>query len=145
MSAAELSPEDRLLLEQARAAAQRAYCPYSHFPVGAALRCDLGVITGSNVENASYGLSLCAERVALFAAVAQGAKRITRLAVSCIEADPAGPAAGRMPCGACRQVIAELMPTDAIVLIDGVGPMSVAELLPQAFQLSARPFLDAGA
>jgi cytidine deaminase len=144
MSGTEMTLDDALLLQRARDAAQGAYCPYSRFPVGAALHCDLGVITGCNVENASYGLAICAERVALFAAIAQGAKRITRLAVSCIEAAEDGPAAARMPCGACRQVMAELMPPDAIVLIDGVGPMRVADLLPQAFCLETRAFRDFG-
>jgi len=144
MSETEPMPEDESLLQQARAAAQRAYCPYSRFPVGAAVLCDIGVMTGCNIENASYGMAICAERVALFAAVAQGAKRIIRLAVSCIEAPEDGPAAGRMPCGACRQVIAELMPPDAIVLIDGVGPMRVADLLPNAFRLETTSFLSLG-
>lgn len=128
MSRPSLLPEEAALLAQAREAAQRAYCPYSNFPVGAAVRSELGVTTGCNVENASYGLALCAERVALFTAVAQGARSIRQLAVSCIkaetdedaEAGANGPEGARMPCGACRQVMAELMPSDALVLIDGV-------------------------
>jgi cytidine deaminase len=136
--------EEEALLAQAREAAQRAYCPYSNFPVGAAVRSELGVTTGCNVENASYGLALCAERVALFAAVAQGARQIRQLAVACIgfDADAEGPAGGRMPCGACRQVMTELMPPDAMVLIDGVGAMRVMDLLPAAFRLAQTPFLD---
>jgi len=137
-----LSSEEEALLALAREAAQRAYCPYSNFPVGAAVRSELGVTTGCNVENASYGLSLCAERVALFAAVAQGARHIRRLAVSCLKADPHGPPGVRMPCGACRQVMAELMPPDATVLIDGVGAIRVLDLLPTAFLLGRTPFLD---
>lgn len=123
------------LLERARAAAKGAYCPYSKFPVGAAVESEIGVTTGVNVENASYGLAMCAERVALFSAVAQGAKHFGRIAVSCIEAKPEDPPGSRMPCGACRQVIAELMDSDALVIIDGVGTMTVEELLPNAFTL----------
>ena len=74
------------LLARARRAAERAHCPYSNFHVGAAVRCDDGsVIDGCNVENASYGLSICAERVALFSAISQG-KNPIELAVSCIDA-----------------------------------------------------------
>ena len=74
------------LLARARRAAERAHCPYSNFHVGAAVRCDDGsVIDGCNVENASYGLSICAERVALFTAISQG-KQPIELAVSCIDA-----------------------------------------------------------
>jgi cytidine deaminase len=74
------------LLVRARQAAKRAHCPYSNFHVGAAVRCDDGsVIDGCNVENASYGLSICAERVALFTAISQG-KQPIELAVSCIDA-----------------------------------------------------------
>jgi cytidine deaminase len=136
-----LSAEDLELIDMARMAARRAYCPYSRFPVGAALRCSVGVVTGCNIENASYGLAICAERVALFSAVAQGGREITRLAVACVEAGPDGSPGERMPCGACRQVIAELMPPDAVVLIDGVGAVRVADLLPQPFQLARQPFL----
>ena len=135
-------PDAQALLARARDAAQGAYCPYSSFPVGAAVLTDIGVVTGCNIENASYGLALCAERVALFAAVAQGARRITQLAVACIRADPERPPGGRMPCGACRQVMAELMAPEAIVLIDGVGAMRVMDLLPSAFQLEQTPFLS---
>jgi len=124
------------LLERARIAAQTAYCPYSNFPVGAAVETERGVFSGCNVENASFGLTICAERVALFSAVATGARRITRLAVSCLRPGPDDPPASRMPCGACRQVIAEFMPPDAIVLVDGVGAWRVADLLPEAFRLT---------
>ena len=129
------------LLTAARQAASRAHCPYSNFHVGAAVRCSDGtVVTGCNVENASYGLTICAERVALTSALAQG-KRPTSLAVSCIDAsdetdDQADTAALRMPCGACRQVMLELLPSDAEIHIDGVGSRRLAALIPQGFRLS---------
>ena len=83
------NPEE--LLIRARSAAQRAHCPYSNFHVGAAVRCSDGtVVEGCNVENASYGLSICAERVALFNAVTRGLTPV-ELAVSCIDALTSGP------------------------------------------------------
>lgn len=133
------------LITAAKSAREKAHAPFSHFKVGAAIEDEHGhIYTGCNVENASYGLALCAERVALFAAVAQGARQIRQLAVACIgfDADAEGPAGGRMPCGACRQVMTELMPPDAMVLIDGVGAMRVMDLLPAAFRLAQTPFLD---
>ncbi|WP_115024016.1 cytidine deaminase [Synechococcus sp. UW69] len=125
------------LLVQARQAAKRAHCPYSNFHVGAAVRCEDGsVIDGCNVENASYGLSICAERVALFTAISLG-KRPIALAVSCIDAQTDALPNSRMPCGACRQVMQELLPSDAYVSIDGVGTMQLDQLLPAPFQLGA--------
>jgi cytidine deaminase len=99
-----MDPE--VLLAQSRSAAERAYAPYSHFRVGAALLCADGtIITGSNVENRSYGLTNCAERSAIFTAVSQGRTEFAAIAVSCIDADyPVS------PCGACRQVISEFVP-----------------------------------
>ena len=126
-----------LLLNAARDAARNAHCPYSHFHVGAAVRCTDGtVITGCNVENASYGLTICAERVALFSCVAQGLTPL-ELAVSCVDALEDAPMKSRMPCGACRQVMQELMPGQAEIQIDGVGSRRLAELLPDAFSLGA--------
>ena len=100
------------------------------------------MFAGCNVENASYGLTVCAERVALWAAVAAGAKVIRCLAVACVGASAEASAGSRMPCGACRQVMAELMTADSRVLVEGVGEWRVADLLPSAFQLEARPFLQ---
>ena len=118
------------LVDAARAAQQRAYAPYSRFRVGCALEADDGrVFVGCNVENASYGLTICAERAAVCAAVVAGAQRFRR-AVVVSDADP--PAA---PCGACRQVLSEFGPA---LRVDGVGPAgsvtwTIAELLPAAF------------
>ena len=126
---------DDPLIVQARAAAERAYVPYSKFRVGAAVVADGETFTGCNVENASYGLTICAERVALFTAVAAGHRRVQRLAVTCVDASPELGPDGRMPCGACRQVMAELMGLDAEVLVDGAGTFKVSDLLPRAFTL----------
>jgi cytidine deaminase len=118
------------LVDAARAAQQRAYAPYSRFRVGCALEADDGrVFVGCNVENASYGLTICAERAAVCAAIAAGAQRFRR-AVVVSDADP--PAA---PCGACRQVLSEF---GRDLRVDGVGAASavswtIAELLPAAF------------
>lgn len=100
------------LFDQAMEAAQNAYAPYSHFRVGAALLLDDGsVVTGVNVENRSYGLTNCAERTAIFSAVALGKKNFAAIAIATPDADyPVG------PCGACRQVISEFMQPDAPVI-----------------------------
>jgi cytidine deaminase len=134
MGRSEQAPIDRLLL-LARAAAEQAYVPYSRFRVGAAAEADGQVYAGCNIENASYGLTVCAERVALFTAIAAGHRRVPRLAVTCVDASPELGEHGRMPCGACRQVMVELMGPDGEVLVDGVRTFQVAELLPSAFTL----------
>src|SRR5436309_1054212 len=95
------------LLQAAREASRRAYCPYSNFHVGAAVLAGGKIFTGANVENASYGLTVCAERTAVFAATLAGAGRIEAVAVACVDAADGADPALRMPCGACRQVLAE--------------------------------------
>ncbi len=125
------------LVARARAVRSRAYCPYSHFAVGVALETDQGeVYLGCNVENASYGLSRCAEQAAVLAMIAAGGRRIRRLVVSSAAAPPA------TPCGACRQILAEFGP-DAEVLcvnLEGEGWRGrVADLLPHSFTLPAAP------
>jgi cytidine deaminase len=120
------------LKERARAAAQHAYAPYSGFCVGAAVLAANGAMhSGANVENASYGLSMCAERNAVFQAVARGVRRIEAVVVY-----TATPAA-TTPCGACRQVLHEFGP-DALVVCctdDAAAERryALAELLPHAF------------
>lgn len=127
----------RALLEEARRAAGHAYAPYSGFRVGAAVDTELGVFSGCNVENASYGLCLCAERSALAAAVGAGARKIRAIAVSCVDAKAGLGVAGRSPCGACRQWMLELAP-DARVHLDGVpGAFRVQDLLPAGFTLGS--------
>jgi cytidine deaminase len=118
------------LIEAARNAQSRAYAPYSRFRVGAALQAvDGSIFSGCNVEKASYGLTICAERAAICAAVSAGAQRFRR-AVVVSDVDP--PAA---PCGACRQVLAEF---GLDLAIEGIGPgrtlrWRLSELLPAAF------------
>jgi cytidine deaminase len=131
-SSAPNAPDADRLLKEARTAVERAYAPYSKFSVGAAVTDESGrVFTGVNIENASYGLTMCAERVAIFSAVAAGARRITAVAVT------AKGAAGVTPCGACRQVMAEFCAPDTPVYCDRQGAdalkRTVAELLPDAF------------
>lgn len=132
-----MSDQAQRLLAAARSAAERAYAPYSHFPVGAALEDAEGrLFVGCNVENASYGLTVCAERTAIGAAVAAGARRPFRaLAVVCPEADEALGTAGASPCGACRQVIAEHFVPEAWVYLPGGERLTVGDLLPHAFLL----------
>jgi cytidine deaminase len=117
------------LLAAANAVRERAYAPYSHFAVGAAaLGSDGRVYAGTNVENASYGLSLCAERAAVAAAVAGGASEVLAVAVIADRPVP--------PCGACLQVIAELGPTATVAWGDGTGGYNVAEVS----ELLTKPF-----
>ncbi len=126
----------RDLLRAAAAAARRAYAPYSKYRVGAAVRARDGRrFTGVNVENASYGLTLCAERVAVAAAVAAGVRDIVEVAV--VATGPAWPA----PCGACRQVLAEFAGPDTPVHTARTGRLSAVRtftlgtLLPETFVL----------
>jgi len=123
----------RTLLDQARRAAANAYAPYSNFPVGAALLLPNGsIVTGANIENASYPLTSCAERSAVSTAASAGHREIRAVAVSA----PRAP--GTSPCGACRQVLNEFRPADGdmvIILDDGEDGIvtSIEELLPRAF------------
>jgi cytidine deaminase len=118
------------LVEIAKKARENAYAPYSKFKVGAAILTEDGrIFTGVNVENASYGLSICAERVAVFKAVSEGYRKFKAIAVV---ADTDNPTP---PCGACRQVLAEFGNIDVIManLKGDVKIMKLSELLPEAF------------
>jgi cytidine deaminase len=119
------------LREAARAAAGRAYAPYSKFSVGAVVLTRSGqVFAGCNVENASYGLTICAERNAIFQMVAAGQRELERVVVYTPTATPTA------PCGACRQVLNEFNPdADVLCVCDGPGVirLRLGELLPAAF------------
>ena len=137
----ELDEHETDALELARKAADKAYCPYSNFPVGACVLTDKGYFTGSNIENSSYGLSICAERVALFKAVSEGATVIRCIAICCREAGEQDAVGTKMPCGACRQAMSEFMSLGSRVIIDGAGVWLIEELLPQAFELGKSHFI----
>ncbi|HTP01688.1 MAG TPA: cytidine deaminase [Anaerolineales bacterium] len=123
--------EIRSLIETANAARAHAYAPYSHYPVGAALRTKSGrIYTGVNIENAAYPTTICAERVAVFKAVSEGERDFEVIAVVTDN--------GGSPCGSCRQVLAEFGLDTIVLIADGSGKlaktMTVGELLPEAFQ-----------
>ncbi len=122
------------LIHAALDAQTRAYCPYSKFPVGAAIRAASGkLFLGANVENVSYGLTICAERVAAGAAVAAGEREFTAIAVVS--------RGGVSPCGACRQFLAEFNPNLPIVMVDSEArdhgyQATLDDLLPSRFDKS---------
>lgn len=122
------------LMEAAQAARKDAYCPYSHFAVGAALLTTDGQIyTGCNIENGSYSLGVCAERTAIFKAVSDGHRLFSAIAI-CGAPEGELPDKPCPPCGACRQVLAEFCTDDfQIILTDGVHMLG--ELFPSRFQL----------
>ena len=130
----DVRPEE--LLARAEAAAWRAYVPYSRFRVGAALLLEDGtVVTAANVENASYGLSMCAERSAIAAMVARGLRNPVAVAVvGSGDGDFGRPCP---PCGACRQILVEFNPDMRVVLASPEGPLvySARDLLPHSFDL----------
>ncbi len=129
----QVAPEIRKQLIAAAIEARRhAYAPYSQFPVGAALLCETGeVVTGCNVENAVFGLSLCAERVATSKAIAESRGKVIAVAIA---ASPLAP-----PCGACRQFLAEFNLQMEVISFDVVSGAEkiwvLADLLPDAFKL----------
>lgn len=118
------------LVDAAKRAAEQAYAPYSKFRVGAALLCEDGsIVTGANVENRSFGLTICAERSAIAAAVSNGYRSFVAIAIAGLDADYPLP-----PCGACRQVIGEFLDREAVVFFCGLETetkeSTVGELLP---------------
>jgi cytidine deaminase len=130
-----VEPALETLLEHARRVAEHAYARYSGFRVGAALQLTNGeIVTGSNVENVSYGLTICAERSALVSAVSQFGPGIRIAAVAVANLN----GAASPPCGACRQVLSEFVQPDAPVVFpaaDGQRTMTFSELLPLAFDM----------
>ncbi len=128
----DLSTSPQQLIEAARQARLRAYCPYSEFAVGAAVETDSPacIYTGCNIENAAYSETVCAERVAVYKAISEGAKDIRALAVVAAGVRPP------RPCGACLQVLAELAPECRLYLATPDGEFEschLADLLPQPF------------
>jgi cytidine deaminase len=121
------------LIESASKARELAFAPFSNFKVGAALlAADGELFTGSNIENASYGLTMCAERVAVFKAISEGARNFTKI---CVVADTENLTP---PCGACRQIIWEFCGDVQIILsnLSGVTEtLQISELLPRAFDV----------
>ena len=126
-----LTTQDKqALIDLANTARQRAYAPYSNYPVGSALRTKSGrIFTGVNVENAAYPQTMCAERVAIYKAVSEGEKEFEVISVVTDN--------GGSPCGGCRQVMAEFGLDTIVLLADGNGKLvketTVKELLPEAF------------
>lgn len=136
MSSTPISPAERdQLLDAAKQAFHRSYAPYSNFHVGAAVLTDQGqIFTGCNVENASYGLTICAERAAIFTAVHKTHGKLVLRAVAIANRNQV-PCS---PCGACRQVIAEFG-HDIVVIFqgkDGFQETTISGLLPETFRLS---------
>jgi cytidine deaminase len=127
-----LSADEQALVEAARAVRARSYSPYSHYAVGAAVLTKNGrIFTGTNVENASYSLTICAERAAIFKAVSEGERDFGSIAVVTEN--------GGTPCGACRQVMAEFAPNLRVIIADAHTVRSVftlPELLPNSFEAS---------
>lgn len=124
--------ENKKLYEMALKAKEFAYAPYSGFKVGAAVLTDDGIVfLGSNIENSSYGATVCAERVALFKAVSEAKRNIIKIAIASDTED------FTYPCGMCRQVINEFMPEGEIILGNGseIKVYKVSELMPHGFVL----------
>src|SRR5918994_5688768 len=122
--------ENKQLMERAKKASEYSYSPYSKFRVGAALRCKDGkIFTGTNVENASYGMTMCAERVAIFKAISEGCNTFTDIAIVSDSKKLT------FPCGACRQVMLEFNP-DLLIHLDGESFL-LADLLPHGFAKTA--------
>ena len=105
--------DSRDLVNEAMTAAKQSYAPYSRFRVGAALECEDGtIVLGANVENRSFGMTICAERSAIVSAISSGKRKFTRIAIYSPDSDyPLS------PCGACRQVLSEFLPPEALVVL----------------------------
>jgi len=133
---ADLTPAEVRLVSAAKAVRERAYAPYSGFRVGAAVETARGdVFAGANVENASYGATVCAERAAIFCMVAAGESNVTRVAVYA-----EGPELS-MPCGMCRQVLVEHAPNAEVIVAGPAGSRktTLAALMPEPFVFERSP------
>ena len=119
------------LMQKAIEMLDRAYIPYSHFPVGAALECEDGTVyTGCNIENSSFGLTICAERTAIFKAVSEGHRDFVRIVIAGRSEDYC------VPCGSCRQVMREFAPELEVICLNGKGEAkhyTLRQLLPESF------------
>ena len=137
-SSAVTATQLKVLLNSARKAAKKSYSPYSGFKVGAALQLSNGeIVTGTNVESISYGLTICAERSALVSAVSRFGPKVRVRAVAVANLN----GGASPPCGACRQLLTEFIESDAPVIfpaLEGVLTMTFAELLPQAFGIKLK-------
>jgi cytidine deaminase len=135
MNASPAIPSDEMLVSAARAAGGHAHSPYSGWKVGAAAvfaETGAAIHRGANVENGSYGLTICGERSAIFAGVVAGGRRLVRIALTCT--DSSGTLVAKIaPCGACLQVIAEFGTGDTAIVIDGRGAFRLADFLPLPF------------
>jgi len=124
---------DKEILSLAQEATQNAYAPYSRFAVGAAVECEDGdVFCGCNIENSSFGLSLCAEAVAIASAVAEGKRKFRRIAIATDGANYA------LPCGSCRQILQEFAPDIEVLVVRGDGryvSYRLDALLPLPFKM----------
>ncbi|MFW9935977.1 MAG: cytidine deaminase [Candidatus Thorarchaeota archaeon] len=124
---------DEELIQKARVAQSHAYAPYSQFAVGAALLTEDGqVFTGCNVENATFGATVCAERTAVFSAVCHGARRFVKIAIVTDNKEPV------MPCGICRSVLFEFAPNLEVIAVGSSGQVekiSLSQLYPKGFRL----------
>ena len=130
-----LTPKETLL-KAAREAKENTYSPYSDFPVGAAVLLEDGqIFKGTNIENASYGLTCCAERVALFSARTASSAKVIGLAISIGHHEADLPKDSLVPCGACRQVMSEFLGPEVPVHVDGNRSFTMNELLPHSFKL----------
>ncbi len=131
-----MPPNDDELITRARHAQQKAYAPFSHFKVGAALLTDNGQIySGCNVENSTYGATNCAERTAVFTAVCDGARSFQKIVVVTDSEDPV------MPCGICRNVLFEFSPNMEIIAVGASGKterIQLSALLPKGFRLKKK-------
>lgn len=126
-----MKKEYEKLVKEAEMARKKAYTPYSKFKVGAAILCDDGkIFSGCNIENASFGLTICAERVAIFKAISDGSTKFKAIAVIGNTNKPCS------PCGACRQVISEFGEDISLIMTNLKGEVKIKkikELLPEAF------------
>jgi len=126
--------EKLALIKAARIVQKHSYAPYSNFHVGAAVRMENGeTYVGTNIENASYGMTICAERAAVFSAISQGQRKLTAIAITSSNDKPTP------PCGACRQVIKEFSDLDTLIIMAGktlpFDSKTIDELLPFSFVL----------